>query len=102
MQGETVYLTCRVTLDENDKPIAVSLDGKAGRIVSCDTETDIENLGEDVLVAAPSSMKMRWNIEVRHQTGWPVLQVEQGKLVGIVGDREIYGDILRQTSFGEN
>jgi glycine betaine/proline transport system ATP-binding protein len=91
----------RVTLDENDKPVSTSFDGNVGRIVSCNHETDIENIGDDVLVAAPSSMKMRWNIEVRHQTGWPVLQVEQGKLVGIVGDREIYGGILRQTSFGE-
>ena len=91
----------RLTLDDDDKPVSVSHDGETGRIVHCDTDTDIESLGDDVLVTAPSSMKMRWNIEVRHQTGWPVLQVEDGRLVGVVGDREIYAGILRQTSFGE-
>ncbi|MCP4494557.1 MAG: choline ABC transporter ATP-binding protein [Gammaproteobacteria bacterium] len=93
---------CRVTLDENDKPVAAGLDGSVGRIEQCNIDTKIEALQDDVLVAAPSSMKMRWNIEVRHQTGWPVLLVDQDKMVGIVGDAEIYGGILRQTNFGKN
>jgi glycine betaine/proline transport system ATP-binding protein len=91
----------RVTVDGDDKPIAASVDGKTARIESCDQETRIENLGDDVLVTAPASMKMRWNIEIRHQTGWPVLLVEEGRLVGVVGDSEIYAGILRQTGFGE-
>ena len=92
----------RVTLDADDKPIAASFDGKTARIENCDNDTKIENLGDDVLVTAPSSMKMRWNIEIRHHTGWPVLLVEQDRLVGVVGDSEIYSGILRQTSFGND
>jgi len=91
----------RVTLDGNDKPIAASFDGKTARIESCNDDTKIENLDDDVLVTAPASMKMRWNIEIRHHTGWPVLLVEQDSLVGVVGDSEIYGGILRQTNFGK-
>jgi glycine betaine/proline transport system ATP-binding protein len=91
----------RVTLDGGDKPIAASFDGKTARIENCDHDTKIENLGDDVLVTAPTSMKMRWNIEIRHHTGWPVLLVEEDRLVGVVGDSEIYGGILRQTSFGK-
>jgi len=91
----------RVTLDADDKPIAASFDGKTARIENCDSETMIESLGDDVLVTAPSSMKMRWNIEIRHHTGWPVLQVDAERLVGVVGDSEIYGGILRQTNLGE-
>lgn len=91
----------RVTLDGNDKPVAASFDGKSARIENCNSETKIENLGDDVLVTAPSNMKMRWNIEIRHHTGWPVLLVDAGKLVGVVGDSEIYGGILRQTAFGK-
>ena len=91
-----------MTVDGDDKPIAASVDGKTARIESCDQETRIENLGDDVLVTAPASMKMRWNIEIRHHTGWPVLLVEEGRLVGVVGDSEIYAGILRQTGFAED
>ena len=92
---------CRVTLDGEDKPIAASFDGNTVKIENCNDSTIVENLGNDVLVTAPASMKMRWNIEIRHQTGWPVLLVEKDRLVGVVGDSEIYGGILRQTSFGK-
>jgi glycine betaine/proline transport system ATP-binding protein len=91
----------RVTLDGNDKPVTASFDGNAIRIENCNSETKIEDLGDDVLVTAPSSMKMRWNIEIRHHTGWPVLLIDSDKLVGVVGDSEIYGGILRQTNFGK-
>ena len=91
----------RVTLDGNDKPVTASFDGKTARIESCNSETKIADLGDDVLVTAPSSMKMRWNIEIRHHTGWPVLLVDADRLVGVVGDSEIYGGILRQTNFGK-
>ena len=76
----------RVTLDGDDKPIAASVDGKIACIERCDQDTSIEALGDNVLVTAPASMKMRWNIEIRHRTGWPVLLVEEGRLVGVVGD----------------
>jgi len=92
----------RVTLDQNNKPVATSFDGKIGKIEHCNIDTIIENLGDDVLVTASPDMKMRWNIEIRHQTGWPVLLKEQGRMVGIVGDKEIYGGILRQTNFGKS
>ena len=92
----------RVTLNENDKPVAASFDGNSAKIQNCNDDTTIENLDDNVLVAAPSSMKMRWNIEIRHHTGWPVLLVEENRLVGVVGDSEIYGGILRQTGFGKD
>ena len=91
----------RVTLNGDDKPVAANFDGKTVQIENCDDDTVIENLGDDVLVTAPASMKMRWNIEIRHRTGWPVLLVNEDRLVGVVGDSEIYGGILRQTGFGK-
>jgi glycine betaine/proline transport system ATP-binding protein len=91
----------RVTLDGDDKPVTASFDGKPVQIENCNNDTIIGNLADDVLVTAPASMKMRWNIEIRHHTGWPVLLVEQDRLVGVVGDSEIYGGILRQTNFGK-
>ena len=101
--GEDVILDSRglirVTLDSFDKPVAASFDSKPVRIENCDSDTKVKDLGDDVLVTAPSSMKMRWNIEIRHHTGWPVLLTDNDKLVGLVGDSEIYGGILRQTNF---
>jgi glycine betaine/proline transport system ATP-binding protein len=91
----------RVTLNGDDKPVTASFDGNPVKIENCNDDTIIKNLGDDVLVTAPANMKMRWNIEIRHHTGWPVLLVEQDRLVGVVGDSEIYGGILRQTSFGK-
>ena len=92
----------RVTLNADDEPIAARVDGKTARIVNCGHDTKIDDLEDDVLVTAPSSMKMRWNIEIRHHTGWPILLVEDRRLVGVVGDSEIYAGILRQTGFGED
>ena len=91
----------RVTLNGDDKPVTASFDGNPVQIENCNDDTIIKNLADDVLVTAPASMKMRWNIEIRHHTGWPVLLVEQDRLVGVVGDSEIYGGILRQTDFGK-
>ena len=88
----------RVRLNGNNEPVGATFDGETARIVACDDDTAVHDLGDDVLVKAPSSMKMRWNIEIRHHTGWPVLMVEDGSLVGVVGDDEIYGGILRQTN----
>lgn len=89
----------RVTLDEENKPISASLDGNTIAIESCDGDTKISDLSKDAMIKAPSSMKMCWNIELRHYSGLPVLLVEDEKLVGIVGDNEIYSGILKQTNF---
>jgi glycine betaine/proline transport system ATP-binding protein len=91
----------RVTLNGDDRPVAASFEGKIVQIENCNSDTIIENLGDDVLVTAPANMKMRWNIEIRHHTGWPVLLVEDNRLLGVIGDSEIYGGILRQTNFGK-
>lgn len=104
--GEDVILDndshFRVTLNKDGEPVAASVNGAAVRIEHCDDETNVENLGDNVLVSASSNMKMRWNIEIRHHTGWPVLLLEAGKLVGVVGDSEIYSGILRQTDFSKD
>ena len=45
---------------------------------------------------------MRLAIEIRHHTGTPVVFVEDGKMIGVIGDDEIYRGMLRQTSLGEH
>jgi glycine betaine/proline transport system ATP-binding protein len=46
-------------------------------------------------------MSMRVAIELRQATGHPVALVEDGKLVGVCGDEEIYAGILRQSSVAD-
>ena len=45
----------------------------------------------------PADIKLRTALELRHQTGNPVALVEDGRLIGVIGDDEIYRGILRQT-----
>ncbi len=104
--GNTVILdqnsNLTVLLDDAGKPVAASVNGMRVEIENCDADTQIEDLNQNVFVTAPSDMKMRWNIEIRHHTGKPVLLVNNNKLVGIVGDSEIYRGILRQSNFGKS
>jgi glycine betaine/proline transport system ATP-binding protein len=49
------------------------------------------------VVTAPPEIKLRTALEIRHRTGNPLALVDDGKLIGVIGDDEIYGGILRQT-----
>jgi glycine betaine/proline transport system ATP-binding protein len=57
--------------------------------------------GADMIVLAPADIKLRTALELRHQTGNPVALVENGRLIGAIGDDEIYRGILRQTGLAE-
>jgi len=51
----------------------------------------------DTLVLAPSTITLRTAIRLRHATGHPVILLEQGRAVGMLGDQEIYNGMLRQS-----
>ena len=53
------------------------------------------------MIAAPPDIRMREVLEIRHTACSPVALVEDGRLVGVVGDDEIYRGILRQSALGE-
>ena len=46
--------------------------------------------------------KLKTALEVRHKTGNPLALVADGKLIGVIGDDEIYRGILRQTAIAES
>jgi glycine betaine/proline transport system ATP-binding protein len=48
------------------------------------------------IVIASTETGMREIIEFRHATGQPVLLADDGKIIGIIGDNEIYRGILRK------
>ena len=87
----------RVTLDDAGAPLLVSLDGYLGRLMPYAPGMDAATLPSTALITAPTNMSMRVAIELRQATGRPVALVEDGRLVGVCGDDEIYAGILRQT-----
>jgi glycine betaine/proline transport system ATP-binding protein len=100
--GEEVLLDrngrVRVKLDGRGAPVSVSLDGFLGRLMPYEEGMDIAGLPATALITAPCDMTMRAAIELRQATGQPVALVEDGRLVGVCGDEEIYAGILRQSS----
>jgi glycine betaine/proline transport system ATP-binding protein len=77
---------------------AVTIVDRPGRIVAYVDGCDIAALGRGVVVTAPPEIKLRTALEIRHRTGNPLALVGDGKLIGVIGDDEIYGGILRQTA----
>ncbi len=82
-------------LDAAGAPRQAMVAGHEGRLVSYNPHTT--ELDPDCLVLAPPEIKMRDAVAIRQKTGAPVLLVGDGKLLGVVGDDEIYRGILGQT-----
>ena len=103
--GDTVLLDSqgrfRLKLDETGAPVSVTMDGYLGRILPYDEGMDVKNLPPVALITAPTDMSMRVAIELRQATGHPVALVEDGRLVGVCGDEEIYAGILRQSQVAD-
>jgi len=45
---------------------------------------------------------MREAVETLHHTGSPVLLMEDDRMVGVIGQAEIYRGILRQSQLGQS
>jgi glycine betaine/proline transport system ATP-binding protein len=90
-----------MSLGADGAPGAVTIVDRPGRIVAYVDGCDLAALDRDVVVTAPADITLRTALEIRHRTGNPLALVEDGKLIGVIGDDEIYGGILRQTSIAE-
>ncbi|NIA68910.1 choline ABC transporter ATP-binding protein [Pelagibius litoralis] len=91
----------RVKLDDQGAPVSVTLDGYLGRLLPYSEDLDMADLPPTALITAPCDMSMRVAIELRQATGHPVALMEDGKLVGVCGDEEIYAGILRQSQVAD-
>ena len=87
----------RVTLDGNGRVQSVKVEGREGRLVAYEADMDLNALDREVIVTASPDLRMHAAIKVRHRTGTPVVIVEDGRMVGVVGDHEIYQGMLRQS-----
>jgi glycine betaine/proline transport system ATP-binding protein len=86
-----------LVLDEAGRPASISFAERAGRLVDWRPDLDWSTCGDGVVVCAPPGIKMRDAVEIRQRTGAPIALVNDMRLVGVIGDAEIYRGILRQT-----
>jgi glycine betaine/proline transport system ATP-binding protein len=86
-----------MTLDAAGAPAGVAVADKPGRLVAFADGFDLARLAPDVVVTAPPDIKLKSALEIRHKTGNPLVLIEDGRLIGVIGDDEIYRGILRQT-----
>jgi glycine betaine/proline transport system ATP-binding protein len=90
-----------MTLGADGRPGAVTIVGQPGRVVPYADGVEPATLERDAVVAAPPEIKLRTALEIRHTTGNPLVLVADGRLIGVIGDDEIYKGILRQTGIAE-
>ena len=88
----------RMTLNPDQSPGSVIVDDKPGIVTDYREDLDLASLCLEALVTASPDVKLRTIIEIRHETGAPVVFVEDGKVIGVIGDDEIYRGILRQSN----
>ncbi|WP_020592136.1 choline ABC transporter ATP-binding protein [Kiloniella laminariae] len=97
------YDAFKVDLDGQGAVVKATFDGKLDlKLFSYSEETELADIVSDCVVALASpDITMKRAIELRQATGNPVLLVRDGRLVGVVGDEEIYQGILRQSSIAD-
>ena len=89
----------RVSVDADNRPIGVTLDGRVGTIAVCDPESGtVEDEARDAdVVVAPVDLKLKAAIALKRLSDHPILLVDQlGRLAGLCGDDEIYRGLLRR------
>ena len=90
----------RIALGTDGAPLEATVEPGPARIRHYEPEMDLAGLATGEICAAPASLGMRAAIEIRHRTGRPVLMVEEGRLIGIISDEEIYRGLLSQGNHG--
>ena len=105
-EGGYIYLDsagkARLGLKDGVPSETAVVGGRSVPIFGWTEETVIADSPSGQIASAPSTITLRTALELRHQTGYPVLLLEEGRLVGVIGDDEIYKGILRQTTIRPN
>jgi glycine betaine/proline transport system ATP-binding protein len=93
---------CRCRLDPQGKPIDLLVNGKPGQFLPYATDLALDRLGDNVMVCGTPVTPMRAAVMVRQQTKRPlVLLGDNGELIGVVGEHELYRGMLRQTEYAK-
>ena len=92
----------RVALDDGGRSRSVRVEGRDGRLQPYTPDLDLDALDREVIVTASPDLRMVTAIQIRYRTGTPVIIEDDGRMIGVVGDDEIYRGMLRQTSLGSD
>lgn len=94
---------CRCQLDEAGRPINLIVNGRPGEFVAYASDLDLGAIAEsNVMVTGLDRTPMRAAVTVRQQTKRPMILLgDDGALLGVVGEHEIYRGMLRQTEYAK-
>jgi glycine betaine/proline transport system ATP-binding protein len=84
----------QLSLNSTDEALSLTLDGIAHTLRYIRDEVDI-SLQEPGLTVAPASMSLQAIIQLRQNSGHPVLVAEEGKILGVCGEHEIIRALSR-------
>jgi len=91
---------CRCRLDNQGKPMDLMVNGKPGQLLPYATDLALDRLGDNVMVCGTPVTPMRAAVMVRQQTKRPLILLgDNGELIGVVGEHELYRGMLRQTEY---
>jgi glycine betaine/proline transport system ATP-binding protein len=104
-RGEELWLDpagrARLTLAADGAAAGALIASRATPIVAWRPNQPLAELAAGALVSAPAEITLKTALELRHRTGNPVVLVNDHKVVGVIGDDEIYRGILRQTELAQ-
>jgi len=86
----------KISLDDKSKLVKVMRNGECMTVANAADITTQNPAQKGQIISATTAASMRKIIEYRHASGNPVLLMENGKVVGMIGDEEIYSGILRE------
>ncbi len=88
----------RIPQEAGVLPDEAVIGGRSASIVHWTPDMPIDGELKGQIATAPSDITLRTALELRHGTGHPVLLIEDGRLIGAIGDDEIHAGILRQSA----
>lgn len=93
---------CRCRLDDNGRPGDLMVNGKPGQFVPYATELNLAGLPDNIMVTGNERTPMKAAVLVRQMTKRPlVLLGDNGEVLGVVGEHELYRGMLRQTEYAK-
>lgn len=93
---------CRCRLDERGRPVDAMINGRPGEFIPYNSELDLAALSDNMMVTGTERTPMKAAVTVRQLTKRPlVLLGDNGELLGVVGEHELYRGMLRQTEYAK-
>jgi glycine betaine/proline transport system ATP-binding protein len=94
---------CRVRLDIGGRPASLTVSGQTGAFVPYSSDLDLAKVPPNTMVTGNERTPMRAAVMVRQVTHRPlVLLGDDGEIIGVVGEHELYRGMLKQTELAES